>query len=159
MWYWSAIAKSDDNAKSDRHNASIATVTLIREQRDDDRPLVHIDRRTYAVRVDGRGQVDGSLRPARQPASARLPGQTHRPGGRANAAQLNSFEAFPAFAAAVLVAQYTHAPQHTIDLLAIAWVALRLIYGVLYIANLAALRSLVWFGGVACVVGLFIAAA
>jgi uncharacterized MAPEG superfamily protein len=79
--------------------------------------------------------------------------------GRANAAQLNSFEAFPAFAAAVLVAQYAHAAQHTIDVLAMTWVALRLIYGVLYIADLAALRSLVWFAGMACVVGLFIAAA
>lgn len=81
------------------------------------------------------------------------------PASRANAAQLNSFEAFPAFAAAVLVAQYAHAAQHAIDMLSIAWVALRLIYGVLYIANLAALRSLVWFGAMGCVVGLFIAAA
>ena len=81
------------------------------------------------------------------------------PASRANAAQLNSFEAFPAFAAAVLVAQYAHASQHTIDVLSIAWVALRLIYGVLYIANLAALRSLVWFAAMGCVVGLFIAAA
>ena len=81
------------------------------------------------------------------------------PASRANAAQLNSFEAFPAFAAAVLVAQYAHASQHSIDLLAIAWVALRLIYGVLYIVNLAALRSLVWFAAMGCVVGLFIAAA
>ncbi|WP_458070271.1 MAPEG family protein [Rhodanobacter sp. BL-MT-08] len=81
------------------------------------------------------------------------------PASRANAAQLNSFEAFPAFAAAVVVAQYAHASQHTIDVLSIAWVALRLIYGVLYIANLAALRSLVWFAAMGCVVGLFIAAA
>ncbi|MBB5359676.1 putative MAPEG superfamily protein [Rhodanobacter sp. ANJX3] len=81
------------------------------------------------------------------------------PASRANAAQLNSFEAFPAFAAAVLVAQYAHASQHAIDVLSIAWVALRLIYGVLYIANLAALRSLIWFAAMGCVVGLFIAAA
>jgi uncharacterized MAPEG superfamily protein len=81
------------------------------------------------------------------------------PAGRAHAAQLNSFEAVPAFAAAVLIAQYAHAVQHSIDLLAVTWVVLRLIYGALYIGNLAALRSVVWFGGVACVVGLFIAAA
>ena len=78
---------------------------------------------------------------------------------RANAAQLNSFEAFPAFAAAVLVAQYAHAAQHSIDGLSIAWVALRLIYGVLYIANQAALRSLIWFAAMGCVVALFVAAA
>jgi len=81
------------------------------------------------------------------------------PASRANAAQLNSFEAFPAFAAAVLVAQYAHASQHSIDVLSLTWVALRLIYGVLYIANLASLRSLVWFAGMACVVGLFIVTA
>ena len=81
------------------------------------------------------------------------------PAGRANAAQLNSFEAFPAFAAAVLVAKYAHAEQHSIDMLAIAWVTLRLIYGVLYIMDFATLRSLVWFGSMACVVGLFVAAA
>jgi uncharacterized MAPEG superfamily protein len=79
--------------------------------------------------------------------------------GRANAAQLNSFEAFPAFATAVLVAQFAHASQHSIDVLAVTWVALRLIYGAFYIGNLAALRSVVWFASMACVVGLFIAAA
>lgn len=81
------------------------------------------------------------------------------PAGRANAAQLNSFEAFPAFAAAVLVAQYAHAPQHSIDVLAVAWVVLRLCYGVLYINDLARLRSVVWFAAIACVVGLFVSAA
>ncbi|MEW5316432.1 MAG: hypothetical protein WDW38_007806 [Sanguina aurantia] len=69
------------------------------------------------------------------------------------------FEAFPAFAAAVLVAQFAHANQHSIDALAIAWVVLRLLYGVVYIADLARLRSVVWFAALACVVGLFISAA
>lgn len=81
------------------------------------------------------------------------------PAARANAAQLNSFEAFPAFAAAVLVAQLAHAAQHSIDALAVTWVVLRLLYGVLYIADLARLRSLVWFAALGCVVGLFISAA
>lgn len=78
---------------------------------------------------------------------------------RANAAQLNSFEAFPAFAAAVLVAQFTHANQHSIDTLAATWVALRLLYGVVYVADFARLRSVVWFAAIACVIGLFISAA
>lgn len=85
---------------------------------------------------------------------ARLSG----PAARANWAQLNSFEAFPAFAAAVLVAQYAQAPQHAVDLLALGWVALRLLHGLFYIANLAALRSLVWFGAMGCVVALFVIA-
>ena len=81
------------------------------------------------------------------------------PAARAHWAQLNSFEALPAFAAAVLTAQYAHVSQATADHLALAWVILRLIYGAVYIADLAALRSLVWFAAMACVVGLFIAAA
>lgn len=81
------------------------------------------------------------------------------PAARAHAAQLNSFEAFPAFAAAVLIAQYAQAAQASIDHLALAWIALRLVYGVLYVADMAAWRSVVWFGGMACVVGLFVIAA
>jgi uncharacterized MAPEG superfamily protein len=79
--------------------------------------------------------------------------------GRAHGAQLNSFEAFPAFAAAVLVAQFAHATQHIVDAWAIAWVLLRLIYGVLYVADMAVCRSLVWFAALACVIGLFVSAA
>jgi uncharacterized MAPEG superfamily protein len=79
--------------------------------------------------------------------------------GRAHGAQLNSFEAFPAFAAAVLVAQYAHAAQHRIDAWAVAWVLLRLVYGALYIADLAVCRSVVWFAALACVIGLFVSAA
>lgn len=98
-----------------------------------------------------------SLRDNHQPRDfqARLTG----PAARAHAAQLNSFEAFPAFAAAVLVAQYAHAAQAGIDRLAIAWVVLRLAHGVFYIADMALWRSLIWFGGMACVVALFIHAA
>lgn len=98
-----------------------------------------------------------SLRDNREPRA--FMAQLKGPGARAHAAQLNSFEAFPAFAAAVLVAQYAHATQASVDHLALAWIALRLIYGVLYITNQAAWRSVVWFGGVGCVVGLFIIAA
>lgn len=79
--------------------------------------------------------------------------------GRAHGAQLNSFEAFPAFAAAVLVAQYAHAAQHSIDIWAVAWVLLRLVYGVLYVADLAVFRSVVWFAALACVIGMFVSAA
>src|SRR6266705_6446667 len=43
-------------------------------------------------------------------------------------AQRNHFEAFPAFAAAVFVAELTHAPQTRIDQLAGTFVLLRVIY-------------------------------
>ena len=74
---------------------------------------------------------------------------------RANWAQANSFETFPAFAAAVLVAQYTHAPQGRIDLIACTYIGLRLAYIALYVADLATLRSLVWMAGMACMGSLF----
>jgi len=77
---------------------------------------------------------------------------------RANWAQQNGYEAFPPFAAAVIIAHQAGAAQETIDMLAIAFIIIRLVYGAMYVANLATLRSLVWTAGFACVVGLFIAA-
>jgi len=74
---------------------------------------------------------------------------------RANAAQQNGFEAFPLFAAAVLVAQQTHAPEARIDMLALAFVALRVGYLGAYLANLAALRSVLWMAALGCCVALF----
>lgn len=78
--------------------------------------------------------------------------------GRANAAQLNSFEAFPLFAAAVIIAHLRGAPAHTIDLLAIGFIAARVVYIGLYLANLASLRSLSWLAGIACTVAMFFVA-
>lgn len=78
---------------------------------------------------------------------------------RAHWAHLNSIEAFPPFAAAVLVAQQLQAAQGRVDALALAFVGLRLVYGALYLADLALLRSLVWAGGLACVIALFVIAA
>jgi uncharacterized MAPEG superfamily protein len=78
---------------------------------------------------------------------------------RAHWYQLNSFEAFPAFAAAVVVATLAHVAQARIDQLAVAFVALRLAHFVCYLADWATLRSLVWFGGMICVVWLFVAGA
>lgn len=74
---------------------------------------------------------------------------------RANAAQLNSFEALPLFAAAVIIAHLRGGPSHTIDLLAIGFIAARVIYIGLYLANLASLRSLSWLVGIVCVVAMF----
>lgn len=78
---------------------------------------------------------------------------------RAHWAHLNSLEAFPPFAAAVLVAEQLQASQARIDSLALAFIVLRLIYGVFYLADLALLRSLAWAASLVCVVGLFVAAA
>lgn len=78
---------------------------------------------------------------------------------RANAAQANSFEVFPLFAAAVIIAQYLHAPQPRIDMLAFIFIAARVLYLLAYLADQATLRSLCWFAGLASVVGLFVISA
>ena len=63
---------------------------------------------------------------------------------RANAAQANSFEALPLFMAAVIVAHQLGAHQVRLDLLAFLFVVLRLVYILLYLADLASARSAVW---------------
>lgn len=82
---------------------------------------------------------------------SRLTGLAHR----AHGAHLNSFEAFPLFAVAVLAAILTDADLHRVALLAVAFVLLRLVYGVVYLANIAWLRSLVWFGALGCAIAIF----
>lgn len=79
---------------------------------------------------------------------------------RANAAQLNSFEAFAPFAAGVVLAQLAGVPADRIAWLAVAFVGFRVLHGIIYIAGwLHTLRSLAWAGGFACVVGLVALAA
>lgn len=78
---------------------------------------------------------------------------------RANSAQLNGFEAFPAFAASVLMAQLSGVDPGRIGVLAIAFVGLRVLHGVFYLANLHRLRSLVWFAAFLCVIALMVQAA
>lgn len=75
---------------------------------------------------------------------------------RANAAQANSFEVFPLFAAAVIIAQYLKAPQAQIDVLAFVFIGARVLYLLAYLADKATLRSLCWLAGLASVVGLFV---
>jgi uncharacterized MAPEG superfamily protein len=72
---------------------------------------------------------------------------------RAAAAQSNSFEAFPFFAAAVIIAHLTSAPQGRLDLLAIVFVVARIVYVVCYLVDWHWARSLVWtISFVTCVV-------
>jgi uncharacterized MAPEG superfamily protein len=78
---------------------------------------------------------------------------------RAYWAQLNGFEAFPPFAAGVIIAHFAGASASAIDALAAVFVALRVAYTLLYIHDRPTARSLVWSAGLACVVGLFVAAA
>ena len=63
---------------------------------------------------------------------------------RANAAQANSFEALPLFVGAVIIAHQLGAPQLRVDVLAGVYIVLRLMFIMMYVANLATMRSLVW---------------
>jgi len=77
---------------------------------------------------------------------------------RANGAQLNAFEAFAPFAAAVLMAQAVGVDPVRLSWLAIAFVVFRVLHGVFYVANRAVLRSLAWAGGYTCVIALMVLA-
>ena len=77
----------------------------------------------------------------------------------ANGAQLNAFEAFPAFAAGVLMAQLAGIDPGHIRVLAMAFVAFRVLHGVFYLTGTHWLRSLAWLGGFGCVLVLLVQAA
>ncbi len=63
---------------------------------------------------------------------------------RANAAQANSFEALPFFIGAVIIAHQLHAPQTRLDILAFLFIFTRLVYILMYLADMATARSLAW---------------
>ncbi len=73
---------------------------------------------------------------------------------RAYAAQLNAYEAFPPFAASVLMAQFAQVNGQQIIWLAMAFVVFRVLHGIFYIADKHSMRSLVWFCGFGCVIAL-----
>jgi uncharacterized MAPEG superfamily protein len=75
---------------------------------------------------------------------------------RANGAQANSFEAFPLFAVAVIVAHVLHGPQARVDTLAIVFIAARVAYLICYIADWAIPRSVAWLVGMVCAVTIFV---
>ena len=63
---------------------------------------------------------------------------------RANAAQANTFEALPFFFAAVIIAHLLQAAQTRLDILALIFIMLRIGYIIMYVADLANARSIVW---------------
>lgn len=63
---------------------------------------------------------------------------------RANAAQANSFEALPFFIGAVVIAHQLAAPRALVDILAVLFVTLRIIYIAMYVAGLPTIRSAIW---------------
>ncbi len=77
-------------------------------------------------------------------------------GRRAQAAQDNSFEAFPAFAAGVLASGLTCVRPELALILCVVHLIARAAYTACYVADVASLRSLVWAVGTACSVGLML---
>jgi uncharacterized MAPEG superfamily protein len=63
---------------------------------------------------------------------------------RANGAQANCFEGLAFFIGAVIIAHQLGAAQARVDLLAVAYVLLRVVYIALYVRGIGAARSAVW---------------
>jgi uncharacterized MAPEG superfamily protein len=85
--------------------------------------------------------------------------QQHGYRRRAGAAAMNGFEALPLFAAAVLIAQLLHARQSSANALAVGFIVARGLHLACYLAGWSTLRSVAWFAGLLCVIGLFVISA
>lgn len=66
---------------------------------------------------------------------------------RAYAAHLNGFEVFPAFAAAVLMAQVAGVSPPWVAVLAVVVAVARVLHGLFYVRDIPTLRSLAWLVG------------
>jgi len=66
---------------------------------------------------------------------------------RALAAQSNSFESLPFFIGSVIIAHQLGAAQTLLDLLAFAFVMLRVFYILMYVSDMPTARSAMWAGG------------
>lgn len=78
---------------------------------------------------------------------------------RAYAAHQNHFEFFPFFAVAVIIAEWKGGSSGWLNTLAIIAIGARIAYTACYLKDFATLRSLSWFIGILCIIGLFILAA
>ena len=63
---------------------------------------------------------------------------------RANSAHANTFEALPFFFAAVIIAHQLQASQIRLDVFAFVFVVLRIAYVIMYVADMAKSRSVLW---------------
>jgi uncharacterized MAPEG superfamily protein len=74
---------------------------------------------------------------------------------RALGAHQNGIEAFPFFAAAILLAEFRACPQRLIDELAILFVIVRIAYVLTYLGDRPTLRSILWGLGFAINIAIF----
>jgi len=78
---------------------------------------------------------------------------------RSQGAHLNGYEAFPFFAAAVILAEMRAVPQGTVNALAVAFIVARIVYVLLYLGDRPTWRSVVWSVGFACNLAIFLSPA
>jgi uncharacterized MAPEG superfamily protein len=76
---------------------------------------------------------------------------------RANAAQQNTFEALPFFIGAVIIAHQLNASQGIVDILAVIFVTLRIMYIAMYVGGLSTARSAIWGLALAVNIGILFA--
>jgi uncharacterized MAPEG superfamily protein len=74
---------------------------------------------------------------------------------RALGAHINGIEAFPFFAAAVLLAEFRAAPQNLVNELAVLFLIVRVAYVFTYLGNRPTLRTILWSIGFAINVAIF----
>jgi len=74
---------------------------------------------------------------------------------RALGAHQNGIEAFPFFAAAVLLAEFRLGPLRLIDELAVLFLIVRIAYVLTYVGNRPTLRSILWSIGFAINIAIF----
>jgi len=74
---------------------------------------------------------------------------------RSLGAHQNGIEAFPFFAAAVLLAEFRACPQRLVDELAVLFVIVRIAYVFTYLGNRPTLRSILWSLGFAINIAIF----
>ena len=74
---------------------------------------------------------------------------------RANAAQANGYEVLPFFIGAVIIAHQLGASQTPLDMLAVAFVFLRVLYTVMYVSDVPTARSAIWSAGFLVNLGIF----
>ena len=122
--------------------------------------MVHFDRDFPALHLHGHRQASGGYRLSDNHDPRDFLESLNGLARRAHAAQLNSFEVTPAFAAAVIVAHLAgNAELVTLNVLAVLFITSRLLYIICYLADWAILRSLVWFVGMGLIVSFFVVSA
>ena len=76
-------------------------------------------------------------------------------GARATGAQYNAWEALAIFAPSLIVAYMLHPESTLVPKLAMAWVAVRVLHGVMYLAKIAPARTGMFVLGLLCSLGIF----